>query len=236
MPQQRAMHTISRRPNFVERSGLRNSVRNIHIQQEHASNLLGAYGIGFSEQKRPEDKCWVLGITIDRSANRPFLVAGRITDPKSPRAKISKTPLSLGRFPQNQIEVIAKGIRIGPGYEASFADMVTRLVRLFEEKEASALELEFHQANEKELEVYKADLTFDDAAFKSAKRQEDIQALRNTKDEVPGEVEAEKDGIVYIRYNALPYKIPKNPLTFHPRLPGNGKIGTLGIPYPPPPL
>ena len=210
MLQRRPMHTFSRKPKTMERFGLQGeSIRKVHIQQKRASKLLGKYGITFSQQKRQTDKCWVLGVTVDRSANRPCLIAGRVTDSDNPWAKISKTPFSLGRFPQNQIQVIVKGLRIAPGCQDSFTNMLTGLVRLFEEKEASILELEFHQANDKELEVYKADLTFDDAAFKSTKRQEDIQALRNTKNEIHEEVEAEKDGIVYIKYYRNLYTNPE---------------------------
>jgi succinyl-CoA synthetase alpha subunit len=40
---------------------------------------------------------------------------------------------------------------------------------------------------------------FDDSAYKSGKRQEDIHRLRQKDSEDPQEVEAEKDGIVYVR-------------------------------------
>ena len=98
-----------------------------------------------------------------------------------------------------------KGLRIDTRYNDAFGKMVTGLVRLFEEKEASTLELKFHQLGKSSLEVFEADLTFDNAAFKSGKRQEDIQSFRNTQDEIPEEVEAEKDDIVYIKYDNLTY-------------------------------
>lgn len=49
------------------------------------------------------------------------------------------------------------------------------------------------------LEVYDAGFGLDDAAFRSSGRQEDVQRLRNREEEVWEEVEAEKDGIVYVK-------------------------------------
>ena len=203
------MHTFSPRPKIIERPySLQGYVRNVHIQRNQASTLLQEYGILISkEETRQKGQSWVLAVTVDRSANCPCLIAGRVNDPKNPWAKTSKIPFNLGRFPLNQISFIINGLRIDARYNNSFRNMVIGLVRLFEEKEASVLELEFHQLGKSRLEVFKADLTFDDAAFKSATRQEDIQALRNTQDEIPEEVEAEKDGIVYIKYDGSPHSL-----------------------------
>jgi succinyl-CoA synthetase alpha subunit len=60
-----------------------------------------------------------------------------------------------------------------------------------------------------ELKVVGARFGFDDAAFRSTKRQSDIHALRRSEDEDPQELQAEQDGIVYIK------------------LAGDGNIGTL---------
>lgn len=48
---------------------------------------------------------------------------------------------------------------------------------------------------------------FDDAAYRSTKRQEDIHRLRQKDQEVPEEVEAEKDGIVYVKFDDPDAKI-----------------------------
>lgn len=50
------------------------------------------------------------------------------------------------------------------------------------------------------LEVYDARFGFDDAAYRSAGRQEEVHKLRDMKEEVLEEVVAEKDGIVYVKY------------------------------------
>lgn len=76
-------------------------------------------------------------------------------------------------------------------------------------------------------EVHGARFGFDDAAFRSSGRQKDIQALRNIAEEVREEVEAEKDGIVYIKFvrSYLEY----NSMLTGNRLEGEGSVGTLGI-------
>lgn len=57
-----------------------------------------------------------------------------------------------------------------------------------------------HPSVDGKLEVYDARFGFDDAAYRSAGRQEEVHQLRDKEEEVPEEVVAEKDGIVYIKY------------------------------------
>ena len=81
----------------------------------------------------------------------------------------------------------------------SLAALVQEIVSLFMTKEAFLLETNVSLAPNGNLEVRGARFGFDDAAYRSSKRQEDIHKLRNKAEEVPAEVEAEKDGIVYIK-------------------------------------
>lgn len=74
------------------------------------------------------------------------------------------------------------------------------LWEIYKEKEAFVLETQVGICTDGSFEVHGARFGFDDAAFRSSGRQEDIHRLRNTAEEVPEEVEAEKDGIVYIKY------------------------------------
>lgn len=77
--------------------------------------------------------------------------------------------------------------------------MVQALWDIFREKEAFVLETQIGTAANGGLEVHTARFGFDDAAFRSSGRQEEIHRLRNIAEEVPAEVEAEKDGIVFIK-------------------------------------
>lgn len=89
------------------------------------------------------------------------------------------------------------------------------------------LEMQVGTTADGSFEVHGARFGFDDAAFRSSGRQKDIQALRNIAEEVPEEVEAEKDGIVYIKFVGSYFEY-KSMLTSS-RLEGEGSVGTLGI-------
>lgn len=74
-------------------------------------------------------------------------------------------------------------------------------MNVFVTKEAFLLEVKAGIAPDtNDIHIIDARFGFDDAAHRSSGRQSDIHALRNKADEVPAEVEAEKDGIVYITY------------------------------------
>lgn len=53
--------------------------------------------------------------------------------------------------------------------------------------------------SEESLQVSGAKFGFDDAAYRSSGRQQEVHSLRSDAEEVPEEVEAEKDGIVYVK-------------------------------------
>lgn len=78
--------------------------------------------------------------------------------------------------------------------------LTRHLWRIFRDREAYLLEVRVRQSEEGWLEVLNARFGFDDAAFRSAGRQESLHRLRRKEEEVSEEVEAEKDGIVYVKY------------------------------------
>jgi succinyl-CoA synthetase alpha subunit len=80
------------------------------------------------------------------------------------------------------------------------AGFVQALWEIYKEKEAFTLETQIAVSADGTLEVHGARFGFDDAAFRSSGRQEDVHKLRDTSEEVAEEVEAEKDGIVYVKY------------------------------------
>jgi succinyl-CoA synthetase alpha subunit len=80
----------------------------------------------------------------------------------------------------------------------SLLKLISGLFYIFIKKEAFLLETMFVERLG-DLKVVGAHFGFDDAAFRSTKRQSDVHALRAIGDEDPQELEAEKDGIVYIK-------------------------------------
>ena len=76
--------------------------------------------------------------------------------------------------------------------------MTEILLRLFSESDARLLNVWCLEQSE-QLVAIEAILISDDAAYRSAGRQKDLQALRDVGQEIAAEVEAERDGIVYIK-------------------------------------
>ena len=99
------------------------------------------------------------------------------------------------------ISRIASHLCLPASAEDQLASLVQALWEIFKEKEAFVLETRIGLSTGGNLEVHGAHFGFDDAAYRSSGRQEEIHSLRNKAEEVPEEVEAEKDGIVYIKYD-----------------------------------
>lgn len=99
------------------------------------------------------------------------------------------------------ITEIASHLGLSTSAQGKLASLVQALWEIFKEKEAFVLETRIGLSAGGDLEVHGAHFGFDDAAYRSSGRQEDIHSLRNKAEEVPEEVEAEKDGIVYVKYD-----------------------------------
>ena len=82
---------------------------------------------------------------------------------------------------------------------AQTAKVIDTMATFFREKEAISLTMHLFINESGGLTVSSPILQFDDSAFKSAKRQESMFALRDTSVEEAAEVEAEKHGIVFIK-------------------------------------
>ena len=96
---------------------------------------------------------------------------------------------------------IATDLKCGEESLDSLSMLLSSLIDIFFGKEASSLSVRISRSQQGELAVARAEFEFDDAAFRSGKRHADIQELHDVSREVPEEIEAEKDGIVYIKYD-----------------------------------
>jgi succinyl-CoA synthetase alpha subunit len=97
---------------------------------------------------------------------------------------------------------VAKHLQLAKSAHKQLEKLVEDLVDIFMTKEAFVLETKVGFALDGTLGVNGARFGFDDAAFRSSKRQEEVHSLRNESEEVLEEVEAEKDGIVYVKYDS----------------------------------
>lgn len=172
--------------------------RNLYIKQFQAFNVLKQESIPVNEQTHPSDLS--ISISIDRTSLSPCIVA-------SPNAEFN--PTTSRRFPFSYTETdlknnalvsaVASFIGLPESSHDKLASLVQALWKIFKEKEAFVLETRVGASADGSLEVRGARFGFDDAAFRSSGRQEEIHSLRNTAEEVVEEVEAEKDGIVYVK-------------------------------------
>lgn len=151
----------------------------------------------------------MLGVAVDRANLCPCVIASPASNTNNPHADIKKFPFDYRKgLDPIRMAVVAQHLQLDESSKDGLPRLINRLIDLFMKKEAFLLETMFVERLG-ELKVVGANFGFDDAAFRSTKRQGDIHALRRPENEDPQEFEAEKDGIVYIR------------------LAGEGNIGTL---------
>jgi succinyl-CoA synthetase alpha subunit len=208
--QRRSMHTMSRRPRVLPSSPniVRTQKRNIYIREDLAFNLLRERGINASEYSG-KGKQRLLAVAIDRSSLSPCIIASPAMNSENFHEEAKTFPFDYrAGFDSKLVSAVAKHLQLSGSSRDSLPKLVQGLVDIFMQKEAFLLETKFVERLG-ELKVTGARFGFDDAALRSGNRQADIHALRSIESEDPDEIEAEKDGIVYIK------------------LAGDGNIGTL---------
>jgi len=208
--QRRGMHTMSRRPRVVKSSSNVSGIqkRNLYIREELAFNLLRERGINASEYSG-KGKQRLLAVAVDRSSLSPCIIASPATNSENFHEEAKSFPFDYrARFDSSLVSAVAEHLQLSGSSRESLPKLVQGLVDIFMQKEAFLLETKFVERLG-ELKVTGARFGFDDAALQSGSRQADIHALRMLEDEDLHEVEAEKEGIVYIK------------------LAGDGNIGTL---------
>ncbi|KAJ5771017.1 uncharacterized protein N7511_003068 [Penicillium nucicola] len=207
--QKRGLHTM-RRVAPVLRS-IPGQKRSLYIKQFQAFDLLGEKSVLVNDKASDSDIS--ISITVDRTALSPCIIASSAAgfDPANSR----KFPFAYtqANFRDSSIiSDVAAYLGLSASGNEKLASLVQSLWEIYKEKEAFVLETRVGVTADGTLEVHGARFGFDDAAYRSSGRQQDIHKLRNTSEEVPEEVEAEKDGIVYVK------------------LEGEGSVGTLGRP------
>ncbi|OJD18307.1 hypothetical protein AJ78_01684 [Emergomyces pasteurianus Ep9510] len=209
--QQRGFHTL-RRPAIFQRQRIISQRRNLYLKQSQSFDLLKESGVAVGEPTEFSD--FFLGISIDRKSRSPCIIASPTTNPATQVSRARKFPFTYcgsTQFTPNEaiIRAVAKHLSFGEPALEPLAKLAQNLLDIFMKKEAFVLETKVSVSTNGSFQVNGARFGFDDAAYKSSKRQEDIHRLRNKAEEVPEEVEAENEGIVYVK------------------LDGEGSIGTL---------
>lgn len=212
--QRRLLHTTTRRlgqrRQFVPTLGQQQQ-RHLHISEEKCMDLLreaggincGAYS-GSGVRK-------LLAIGVDRSTRSPCIIAAPTIQETQSGDSVKRFPFDYERgIDELSIERIASHLQLNhkDSVVGSLRRLVKSLVAIFYEKEAFYLSTALVERLG-EIKVVGARFGFDDAAYRSCGRQAGLQSLREVTAEDSSEIEAEKNGIVYIK------------------LAGSGTIGTL---------
>ena len=202
MGKQRGFHTLRRnRPQIQQNLSVSTQRRTLYIKQDQAFDILKGNGIATASTQSDND--FKLAISIDRTALSPCISASPTAHPEDSLTKTRKFPFDYGKrtFDANttQLRDVSHHLQLPKSAHAQLPALIQGLVDIFMTKEAFILETQVSVTSTGELQISGARFGFDDAAFKSSRRQEAIHSLRNKTEEVPEEVEAEKDGIVYVK-------------------------------------
>ncbi|RMZ02770.1 hypothetical protein D0862_05901 [Hortaea werneckii] len=211
--QKRGYHTGGRRSALGAQQSrvaqLQQQKRNLVLSPHGAAAPLEPYldqvdGLSLVRESEPHDAFYI-GITVDRTERAPCIV----TSPTASRAQLERR---VRRFAydwrQGPSEATIKQAMehmqldaAPPAARAQVSGLMQVLAKMYKETEAVTLSGSVSVDEKGDLRLHQPSIIaqFDDAAFKSGKRQEDIHSLRQKDAEVPEEVEAEKDGIVFVK-------------------------------------
>ena len=162
--------------------------------------MLVTMGVPLAESEDSRSRDYFLTVTVDRTRYTPCIITSFSIGGESPRHHSKTYPLGVDkRMDGAMFSSIATDLNCQRESFDSLTKILTAMIEIFFSKEGFSLTTRVSRNNEGNLAVARSSFMFDDAAFRSGQRQADIQEMRDVKDEVLDEVEAEKDGIVYIK-------------------------------------
>ena len=178
--------------------------RSLHLSRDQSAALLKEYKITASPSAEESRDSRFLGISIDRTARRPCIIASPTTSDSAMHSRAVRIPFDYRQGPTNQdIKTAVEHLQMDASPQAAMTatvNLIKQLWQLFKAKEAVSLYTHITvPSTSDQLKIDNLDFTFDDAAFKSTKRQSEIHKLRDTSLEDPVELSAEPDGIVYMK-------------------------------------
>ena len=198
----RSMHTLRGRLRTQPQTFIpRVQKRTLYIKQAQAFDMLKDYDVPVSEVAAKPGEEYLLAVSIDRSNLCPCIVASPPTTAEDPYIEARRFPFDYrAGLDDSTIPSIVSHLQLHPSSTEPLTRILHSLVTLFKTKEAFLLETRLSITSSGDPAVSSARFGFDDAAFRSAQRQADAHALRDVEHEDPDEVEAERNGIVYIKY------------------------------------
>jgi succinyl-CoA synthetase alpha subunit len=200
----RGYHTMARRPVVnASVSPTLQQKRSLQLSADQNANILKKYNIDVVSQPENQQSSHYLGISPHRVNRSPSILAAPTANPNQLHQRVRRFPFDYREGPSptavNQAMAWLQLDAAPPKAKAQVAELIQNLWKLYTEKEAIDTHVSLSlNPNEDSIQVYNPYLFFDDAAYKSNKRQPDIHTLRDTSSIPPVELEAEENGIVYI--------------------------------------
>ncbi|KAF2855854.1 succinyl-CoA ligase-like protein subunit alpha [Plenodomus tracheiphilus IPT5] len=178
--------------------------RSLHLTPDQTSTLFKSYNINVIKEPEGSPSSHYIGISPARSARSPSIIAAPTAHPSHLHQRVKRFPFDYCHGPtKSVIEAALAHAQLDaapPKAKAQTASLITSLRHLYTEKEAIDAHVSLAlSVDSDEVLAYNPYLFFDDAAYKSTKRQADLHALRDKSSISPTDLEAEENGIVYIR-------------------------------------
>jgi succinyl-CoA synthetase alpha subunit len=177
--------------------------RSLHLTADQSTTLLKTYNINLSVPPEGSPSTHYLGISPHRSARSPSIIAAPAANPSQLSQRVRRFPFDYRTGPSpTAIQSAIAHLQLDaapPKAKAQVVELIKNLWKLYQEKEAIDAHVKLALSVESdELLIYEPHLFFDDAAFKSTKRQTDLHSLRDQASTSATDREAEDAGIVYI--------------------------------------
>ena len=199
--QKRNLHTRCRRPRIPSGPCKLSSWRNLQIASSQALEILREMDIPVFIESVATMRQYNFCVTVDRTKGRPCLIAEQIKEPTKPKGSTFRRDFAIdGMSPADDLNDMVRSIGLPKHLKYQLRPIIQSLVSVFKDKEAFLAGARVVEDKKKQLSVRSADMIFDDSTFRVGKRNQDIERLRNTQGEDVDEVEAEKHGIVYVKY------------------------------------
>ena len=181
--------------------------RSLHLTKDQSTKLIESFGINLSIPPEGSPSTHYLGISPDRSARSPSIIAAPTADPSKLSHRACRFPFDYRTGPTPSAIAAATAhmqlSALPPKSKSQLVQAIHSLWNLYTAHEAIDAHLKLAlSVSSDELLFYDPYLFFDDAAFKSAKRQADLHALRDETALTAADREAEEAGIVYIPLSA----------------------------------
>lgn len=216
--QKRGYHSVPRRrpitrhPHFASPLAQHQAQQRRHLllRPDQAPGPLEPYlkdlpNVSLVSDPAPDDAFYI-GLTVDRSERSPCIRTSPVTDVTQFREKAIRFPFDQRHPPPEALIQQAVAHTGAPqAAQPALRALVQALATMYTDKEAVTLSASLSISSDNHtVHLHQPSLLFqfDDSAFKSSNRQQDIHALRDRAREVREEVEAEKDGIVFVKFPA----------------------------------